>query len=166
MCLIEERKNNDGLVYAEVEEGNPKSRVRVPHRNHLLSREEFPAFTEGESNRKQQQQQRQQQQQHCNKERVDIWDSSLGSNIDLSQLIPAIHAHHQEVSQGDIKKQQQQERSLEQSLPPRKYMTRRPQISKITKVQEDLPSGRIIEGRPHIQKVISAQDSDDLNQLQ
>ena len=45
-------------------------------------------------------------------------------------------------------------------------MTRRPQISKIIKVQEDLPSGRIIEGRPHIKKVISAQDSDDLNQLQ
>ena len=54
MCRIEERKNNDGLVYAVVEEGNPKSRVRVPHRNHLLSREELPAFTEGESNRKQQ----------------------------------------------------------------------------------------------------------------
>ena len=70
------------------------------------------------------------------------------------------------MSQGDIKKQQKQESSLEQSLPPGKYITRRPQISKIIKVQEDLPSGRIIGGRPHIQKVISAQDSDDLNQLQ
>ena len=54
MCRIEERKNNDGLVYAVVEQGDPKSRVRVLHRSHLLSREEFPAFTEGESNKKQQ----------------------------------------------------------------------------------------------------------------
>ena len=41
MCRIEERKNNDGLVYAVVEEGNPKSRVRDLHENHILSREEF-----------------------------------------------------------------------------------------------------------------------------
>ena len=70
---------------------------------------------------------------------------------------------HQKVIQGVIKKQQQQESSFEQSLPARKYITRRPQISKIIKVQRDLPSERKIKGRPHIQKVISAQDSDDLN---
>ena len=68
--------------------------------------------------------------------------------------------------QGVIKKEQQQESSFEQSLPARKYITRRPQISKIIKVQRDLPSERKIKGRPHIQKVISVQDSDDLNQLQ
>ena len=70
------------------------------------------------------------------------------------------------MSQGVIKKQQQQESSLEQSLPPREYITRRPQISKIIKVRGDLPLGRKFEGRPHMQKVISVQDSDDLNQLQ
>ena len=50
------------------------------------------------------------------------------------------------MSQGFIKKQQQHESSLEKSLPPRKYITRRPQISKIIKVQGDLPSGRNTEG--------------------
>ena len=70
------------------------------------------------------------------------------------------------MSQRVIKKQQQQESSLEQPLPTRKYITRRLQVSKIIKVQGDLPSGRNIEGRPHIQKVISAQDSDNLKQLQ
>ena len=70
------------------------------------------------------------------------------------------------MSQTVIKKQQQQESSPEQSLPPRKYVTRRLLISKIIKVQGDLPSGRKIEGRPHIQKVIPVQDSDNLNQLQ
>ena len=69
------------------------------------------------------------------------------------------------MSQGVIKKQQQQEGSLEQSLPP-KRITRRPQISKMIQVQGDLPSGRKIEGRPHIQKVIPVQDLDNLNQLQ
>ena len=64
-----------------------------------------------------------------------------------------------------FKKQQQKESSPEQSLPTRKHITRRSQISKIIKVQGHL-SGRRIEGRPHIQKVISVQDSDDLNQLQ
>ena len=49
---IKEEKDKDGLVYALVEEGNPKSRVRGLHRNHLLSCEQFPAFTEGESYRK------------------------------------------------------------------------------------------------------------------
>ena len=73
--------------------------------------------------------------------------------------------HHQKVSQGVTEKKQHQESSLEQSLPPRKYITRRPQISKIIKVG-DLLSGRKIKGRPLIQKVVSAQDSDDLNQLQ
>ena len=42
--------------------------------------------------------------------------------------------HHQKVSQGVTEKKQHQESSLEQSLPPRKYITRRPQISKIIKV--------------------------------
>ena len=92
-------------------------------------------------------------------------DSSDDSDADLSHLIPAIHTHHQKVSQRVNKKQQQQESSLEQSLPPRKYITRRPQISKIIKVQGYLPSGRKI-GRSHIQKVISVQDSDNLSQLQ
>ena len=36
-----EKKDEDGLVYAVVEEGNPKSRVRILHRNHLLSCEQF-----------------------------------------------------------------------------------------------------------------------------
>ena len=63
------------------------------------------------------------------------------------------------MSLGIIKKQQQQESSLEQSLPPKTYITRRPQISKIIKVQGDLPSERKIEGHTHIQKVISVQDS-------
>ena len=49
---IKQKKNQDGLVYVVVEEGNPKSRVRVLHRNHLLSREQFPVFTEGKSYRK------------------------------------------------------------------------------------------------------------------
>ena len=101
---IKEKKDEDGLVYAIVEEGNPKSRVRILHRNHLLLCEQFSTFTEGESYRKQQQQ----QQQHCNKEAVDTWDSSDDIDADLSQLIPAIHTHHQKVSQGVIKKQQQQ----------------------------------------------------------
>ena len=74
--------------------------------------EQFPTFTEEKSYRKQQQQQQQKQQQHCNKETVDTWDSSDDSDADLSQLIPAIHTHHQKVSQGVIKKQQQQESSL------------------------------------------------------
>ena len=46
------------------------------------------------------------------------------------------------MSQRVIKKQQQQESSIEQSLPPRKYITRRPQIGKIIKVPGDLPSGK------------------------
>ena len=159
-----EKKDEDGLVYAVVEEGNPKSRVRVLHRNHLLSCEQFPVFTERKSYRKQQQQQ-QKQQQYFNKETAETWDSSDDSDADLSQLIPAIHTHHQKVSQRIIKKQQQQESSLEQSLPPRKYITRTPQISKMIQVQGDLPSGRKTEGRPDIQRVISVQDSDDLSQL-
>ena len=126
--------DEDGLVYTVVGEGNPKRRVNVLHRNHLLSCEQFPAFTEGKSYRKQQQQQ-QTQQQYFNKETADTWDSSDDSVADLSQLIPAIHTHHQKVNQSVIKKQQQQESSLEQPLPPRKYITRRPQISKRMKVQ-------------------------------
>ena len=74
--------------------------------------------------------------------------------------------HHQKVSQGVIEKKQHHKSSLEQSLPPRKYITRRPQISKIIKVEGDLLSGRKIKGPPHIQEVVSAQDLDDLNQLQ
>ena len=73
------KKDEHGLVYAVVKEGNPKSRVRVLHRNHLLSCKGFPAFTEGKSYRKQQQQ----QQQHCNKETVGTWDSSDDSDADL-----------------------------------------------------------------------------------
>ena len=163
---IKEKKDKDGLVYAAVEEDNPKSRMRVLRRNHLLSCEQLPAFTVGKSDRKQQQQQQQKQQHHCNKETVETWNSSNDSDADLSQFVPAIHTHHQKMSQGVIKKQQQQERSLEQSLPPRKYITRRSQTSKIIKVQAGLPSGRKIEGRPHIQKVISVQHLDNLNQLQ
>ena len=52
---------------------------------------------------------------------AETWDSSDDSDADLLQLIPAIHTHHLKVSQGVIKKQQQQEGSLEQSLPPRTY---------------------------------------------
>ena len=81
-------KDEDELVHAVVEEGNPKTRVRGLHRNQLLSCEQFPAFTEGKSYRKQQQQQQQKQQQHCNKEIVETWDSSDNSDADLSQLIP------------------------------------------------------------------------------
>ena len=66
----------------------PKTRVRGLHRNQLLSCEQFPAFTEGKSYRKQQQQQQQKQQQHCNKEIAETWDSSDDSDRDLSQLIP------------------------------------------------------------------------------
>ena len=46
---IKEKKDEDGLVYSVVEEGNPKSSVRVLHRNRLLSCEQFPAFTEGKN---------------------------------------------------------------------------------------------------------------------
>ena len=40
---ISNKKKNDedGLVYAVVKEGNPKSRVRVLHRNHFLSVNDF-----------------------------------------------------------------------------------------------------------------------------
>ena len=34
---IKEKKDEDGQVYSVVEEGNPKRRARVLHRNHLLS---------------------------------------------------------------------------------------------------------------------------------
>ena len=117
---IKEKKDEDGLVYPVVEEGNLNSRVRVLQKNHLLSCEQFPVFTEGKSYRKQQQQQQQQQtqQQYFNKETTDTWDSSDDSDVDLSQLIPALHNHHQKVSQRFIKKQQQRESSLEQPLPP------------------------------------------------
>ena len=71
-----------------------------------------------------------------------------------------------EPTTSDTTRRKQQESSLGQSLPPRKYISRRPQISKIIKVPEDLPTRRKIEGRPHIQKVISVQGSDNLNQLQ
>ena len=108
---IKEKKDKDGLVYAVVEEGNPKSRVRVLHRNNLLSCEQFLAFTERKSYRKQQQQQT--HQQYFNKETVDTWDSSDDSDVDLPQLIPAIHTHHQKVSRRVTKKQQQLESSLE-----------------------------------------------------
>ena len=74
---IKEKKDEDGLVYSVVEEGNPKSSVRVLHRNRLLSCEQFPAFTEGKSYRKQQQQQQQKQQQHCNKETVETWTTVM-----------------------------------------------------------------------------------------
>ena len=97
---IKEKKDEDGLVYVVVEEGNPKSRVRILHRNQLLLCEQFPTFTAGKSYRKQQQQQQQKQQQYCNKETVDTWDSSDDSDADLEQLIPAIHTHHQKLSQG------------------------------------------------------------------
>ena len=138
---IKEKKDEDGLVYAVVEEGNPKSRVRVLQKNHLLLCEQFPVFTEGKSYRKQQQQQLQQTQlQYFNKETTGTWDSSDDSDVDLSQLIPALHNHHQKVSQRFIKKQQQRESSLEQPLPPTKCITRRPQISKIITVRGDLPS--------------------------
>ena len=117
---IKEEKDENELVYAVVEEDNPKSRARFLHRNQLLLYGQFLAFTERKSYRKQKQQQQQQKQQkqrqHCNKETVDIWDSRDDSDADLSQLIPAIHTHRQKVSQGVIKKQKQQESSLEQSL--------------------------------------------------
>ena len=111
---IKEKKDEDGQVYSVVEEGNPKSSVRVLHRNRLLSCEQFPAFTEGKSYRKQQQQQQQKQQQHCTKEAVETWDSSDDIDADLIQLIPAIHTYHQKVGQRVINKQQQQESSLAQ----------------------------------------------------
>ena len=109
------KKDKSGLVYAVLEEGNLKIRVRVFHRNHLLSCEQFPAFTEGKNYRWQQK-----QEQHFNKETVNTWDSSGNSDADLSQRITAIHTHNQKVSRRVIKKQQQQERSLEQPLPSRK----------------------------------------------
>ena len=71
-----------------------------------------------------------------------------------------------EPTTSDTTRRKPQENSLEQSLPPRKYISRRPQISKTIKVPGDLPSRRKIEGQPHIQKVISVQGSDNLNQLQ
>ena len=63
------------------------------------------------------------------------------------------------MSQRVIKKQQQQESTLEKSLPPRKYITRRPQISKAIKVPKEIYHQEEIEGESHIQKVISVQDS-------
>ena len=57
ICRIKEKIDEDGIAYAVVEEGNPKRRVKVLHRNHLLSCEQFPAFSDGKSYRKQQQQQ-------------------------------------------------------------------------------------------------------------
>ena len=51
---IKEKKDKDSLVYPVVGEGNPKSRVRVLHRNHLSLCEQFSAFTDGKSYRKQQ----------------------------------------------------------------------------------------------------------------
>ena len=60
---IKEEKDEDGLVYAVVEEDNRKSRVRILHRNQILLNGQFPAFTEGKSYRKQQQQQQHQKQQ-------------------------------------------------------------------------------------------------------
>ena len=96
------------------------------------------------------------------------------SDADLSEVIPVTKIHHQKVSQRVIEKQQQQRKyitkevynkgSIQKHITRRKYITRRPEISKIIKVQGDLPSGRI-EGRSHIQKVISVQDLHDPIQL-
>ena len=38
------QKDEDGLVYAVREESDPHTRVRVLHRNNLLSRQEFQGF--------------------------------------------------------------------------------------------------------------------------
>ena len=43
---------------------NPRSRVRVLHRNHFLAREQFTTFIEEKGHRKQLQQQQQHQKQH------------------------------------------------------------------------------------------------------
>ena len=51
------------MVYAVVEEDNPKSRAKVINRNHVSSSEKFSAFIAERSHRKQQEQQQQQQQQ-------------------------------------------------------------------------------------------------------
>ena len=57
---IKKKKDEHGLVYAAVEESNLKSNVRVLHRNHPLSCEQFPLFTNRKSYKKQQQQQQHQ----------------------------------------------------------------------------------------------------------
>ena len=54
---IKEEKDENELVYAVVEEDNPKSRARFLHRNQLLLYGQFLAFTERKSYRKQKQQQ-------------------------------------------------------------------------------------------------------------
>lgn len=144
---------------------NPRSRVRVLHRNHILACEQF-IKEKGHRKQLQQQQQHQKQHQHFNKETsTDTWDSSNESDADLTEFIPAINIYHEKVSQTVIEKQQQKERCLEQLLRSRKYITRRPQILNIIKVQGDLPTGRKVEGRPHIHQVISVQVLDNLIQL-
>ena len=44
VCKILEKKDEDGLVYAVREESDPHAQVRVPHRNNLLSCQEFQGF--------------------------------------------------------------------------------------------------------------------------
>ena len=41
---IAEKKDEDGLVYAVRKESNPHARVRVLHRNNLLTCQEFQRF--------------------------------------------------------------------------------------------------------------------------
>ena len=183
--IIKERKDDDGLVYAIVEENNPRGKLGILHRNNLLACDEFPVFgnfTERDRPNKNHNKHQRYAQQHQQSEKLALEkESSYESENELIEKIQEIGLREgtinlitslstKERSEQKIRQdhENQSRKTEDKTATSRKHISKQSQLIKTIRIedpenictknaQEPQVRQRIQE-KPYIRKIIEIEN--------